>query len=232
MNGIILFCLLPFVLFGMLIAMAVMAPEIESWPILTLFSLGSIFTGFGLYFMKATQTTSQRWSGYIIHGGSLAIYILLTVVCATSWLRATRRMFLVPAGFKGDLYVLHIPSGEKFATGQWRTKYFVPSDGILITGDPLPQTMNDEYAYLLAGGRNTRITDVEMSTISDTPTNRRDRDQPIIFFPRTGSTTLRSGCTVQFEQVYVGTKADLLTSYKQTDLQSYVENHPHLCRPK
>lgn len=231
-NGIVLFGLLPFAIFGMLFAMAAMAPEIESWPILTVTCVGAILTGFGLYFTKETRTRSQRWSGYIIHSGSLAVYILLTLIWVSSWERATRRMFLLPAGFIGDVYILHIPSEQKVAAGHWRTNYLVPPDGILVTGDPMPQSMNDEYAYQLPGGRTARITDLELSTIPDTPANRRDREHPIVFFPRTGSTTLRSGCTVQFEQVYVGTKADLLTNYKEADLQSYLEHHRRLCAAK
>jgi len=231
-NGLVLFGLLPLTIFGMMLAMAAMAPEIEAWPILTIACVGAALTSLGIYFTKGAQTLPQRWSGYVVHGGSIAIYILLTVIWVSSWARTTRRMFVLPVGFKGDLYVLHNLSGQKSTTGHWRTTYLVPPDGILVTGDPMPQSMNDEYAYQLPDDRTTRITDLELTTIPDNPANRQDREHPIVFFPRTGSTTVRSGCTVQFEQVYVGTKADLLTNYKGSDLESYIEQHPRLCATK
>jgi len=47
-----------------------------------------------------------------------------------------------------------------------------------------------------------------------------------VFFPRTGKFTDANGCSVQFEQFYVGTKAHLLSQYRQIDLARYFRDHP------
>jgi uncharacterized protein DUF6843 len=229
-NGLAL-CLLLLVLSGMFLALAAMAPVVESWPLFSVASLGVVLTGFGLYFTRLAKTRRQKWIGWSLHGGSLFIYVLIAIILATSWLRATRRTFLLTDGYKGDFYVIHVHSQAHEHKNHWRTTYRVSSDGILLTDDPMPESMRDEYTYLGADGKTKPITDIELSTIPDTPQSRADLT-PIAFFPRTGSFTSRSGCNVQFEQVYIGTKADLLKNYKQTDLNSYVAAHPSLCGTK
>jgi hypothetical protein len=230
-NGLILVLML-LAICGTLIALAAMAPEIDSWPLFTFGSIGIALTTLGLYFTRLARTGKQRWIGWLVHGASLTLYVLIAVFITTSWLRATRRTFLLTDGFKGDFYVLYVPSSTPHELNRhWRTTYRIPADGILVTNDPMPESMNDKYAYVRTDGTTRQITDMEYSTISDTPQNRSDFT-PIVYFPRTGSFQSRSGCKVQYEQVYVGTKADLLANYKRSDVDSYVATHPALCSAK
>jgi hypothetical protein len=209
-----------------------MAPEIEAWPLLTFGGIGVALTFFGLYLTKLARTRKQKWAGWSIHGASFVLYILIAAVIATSWLRATRRRFLLTDGYKGDFYIIHKPSlrGQKHRT-EWRTTYWVPTDGVLVVNSPMPHSTNDEYAYTRIDGTVRRISDIEYGTVPDTPQNRADL-APIVFFPRTGSFTSQTGCTIQFEEVYVGTKANLLKNDKETNLDSYAAAHPFLCSTK
>lgn len=222
--------LLFLVLCGMFLAMAAMAPEIESWPLLSVAAIGLLLTPLGLSLTRKTLTATQHWVGLFVHGGSLIVYLLLLVFFSMSWLRATRRTFLIPDGYKGDVYVLHVSQPKPLPNiHHWRTTYRVPLDGVLVIGDPMPQSTNDDYDYEKPDGNRQEITDHEWSTVSDTAANRANTSTPIIFFPRTGSFSSRSGCTVQFEEVYVGTKSNLLTDYKQTDIDAYVTTHRIVC---
>lgn len=227
-NALVL-ALVLFVIWTVLLLLGAMAPEVDSWPLFTFGGIGLALSVFGLYLTKSAHTKRQRWVGWSIHGASLALYVLIALFITKSWLSATRRTFLLTEGYKGDFYVLHVSSRKPHKyQRRWRTTYRVPADGVLVTNDPMPESMNDEYAYVRTDGTTQRITDMEYSTVSDTPQNRSDLT-PIMFFPRTGGFQSRSGCSVQFEQVYIGTKADLLANYKQTDLDSYLAAHPELC---
>jgi hypothetical protein len=227
-NGLVLGLVL-LAIWGTLVALAAMAPEVESWPLFTFGGIGVVLSAVGLYLTKLARTKKQRWVGWSIHGGSLALYVLVAVFITKSWLSATRRTFLLTDGYNGDFYVIHVAAQKPHKQqSHWRTTYAVPSDGVLVIDDPMPQSTNDEYTYVRADGRTQRIADMEYSTVPDTPQNRADLT-PIMYFPRTGGFQSRSGCHVQFEEVYIGTKADLLKSYKQTDLDSYLAVHPTIC---
>jgi hypothetical protein len=58
------------VICGTLAALAVMAPEIEAWPLLTFGGIGVALTFFGLYLTKSARTRKQKWAGWSIHGAS------------------------------------------------------------------------------------------------------------------------------------------------------------------
>ena len=45
-----------------------------------------------------------------------------------------------------------------------------------------------------------------------------------MFFPRSGKFISSTGCSVEYQLFYVGTKAHLLREYKQLDLSAYLKD--------
>jgi hypothetical protein len=86
-----------------------------------------------------------------------------------------------------------------------------------------------EYDYQTDTGRLERIRNFWPTTIHRTPENLADDRDVGVFFPRTGKFTDSTGCSVEYQLFYVGTKAHLLTKYKQLDITAYLRQHPAAC---
>jgi hypothetical protein len=86
-----------------------------------------------------------------------------------------------------------------------------------------------EYDYQMETGKLERIRNFWRSTIHPTAKNlANDRDIGV-FFPRTGKFTDPKGCSLEYQLFYVGTRAHLLTKYKQLDISAYLQDHPVGC---
>src|SRR5580692_6567848 len=97
-------------LYAILSVLAAFAAGIESWPLVTLASLLAL--GFALSVVsypmaKQAPQRLKRWLGYGVNDGALLVYLTLVAGVAVIWLQTARRLFLVPAGFQGELYLVH-----------------------------------------------------------------------------------------------------------------------------
>jgi hypothetical protein len=94
-------------------------------------------------------------------------------------------------------------------------------------GPVLHEWTTDEYYYVTNTGRLKRIC--ELWSLPDpppTPQNlSNDRDVGISF-GSSGTSTDSKGCTVEYQQFYVGTKAHIWTGYHSRDFSQYLRDHP------
>jgi ABC-type transport system involved in multi-copper enzyme maturation permease subunit len=218
-------------LYGIMLALAVIAPEISGWPLYILLPLGVALSVVGL---MSAKTVASRWSrriAYLANGGALAFDLLMIFGFAALFISSTKERFLIPDGYKGDVYVVYnAPDGEPLAKTRWAVTYRIPKDGVLRVQGVMTRTWTrTEYDYQMDTGNLKRIRNFWPTTIHPTPENlANDRDVGV-FFPRSGTFTDPTGCSVEYQQFYVGTKAHLLGKYQELDLYSYLQKHPAGC---
>ena len=219
------------VLYGMMLALAVIAPEISSWPLFTVVFTGLVLSVVGLRVTRPFASRGWRIFGYVFHGGILAINAAIIVGVAVLYFGSTTEKFLIPQGYKGDVYVIYNASdGVPEQRTRRQVTYSIPFDGILRTRGSMDRDFTkSEYFYQSPDGTLEKIRDFWPVTIPETPENLSNDNDVGVFFPRTGTGTYSDDCAIEYSQFYVGTKAFLLTKYKGKDLSEYVREHPGAC---
>jgi|SRR4051794_8489411 hypothetical protein len=223
--------LLLVVLYSMMLALAVLAPEISGWPLYILLGIGLALSVTGLRFTKDVVSRASRRITFAVNGCVLAFDLMMVFGLAALYFGSTKERFLIPEGYRGDVYVVYsAQDGESLNETRWAVTYRIPKDGILRVRGPLKHNWTrTEYFYQLETGNLERIRNFWPSTIHPTPENlTNDRDMGV-FFPRTGTSTDLAGCSTEFQLFYVGTKAHLLTTYKSLDIHRYLRSHPVGC---
>jgi len=223
--------LLLLVLYAIELALAVLAPEISGWPLYILLPLGLALSVLGLRFAKGVASRASRRIACLVNGCALVLDLVIVCGFAALFISSTKEQFLIPNGYKGDVYVVYGASdGESLNKTRWAVTYRIPKDGVLRVQGPMPRTWaRTEYDYQMEAGSLERIRNFWPSTIHPTAENlANDRDIGV-YFPRTGSFTDPKGCSVEYQLFYVGTKAHLLTKYKQIDISAYLQDHPVEC---
>jgi hypothetical protein len=218
-------------LYGIMLALAVLAPEISGWPLFILLPLGLALSVLGLRFTKDVASRTWRGIAYLVNGCALAFDLIIIFGFAALFVSSTKERFLIPDGYKGDVYVVYgAPDGESLNKTRWAVPYRIPKYGVLRAQGPMARTWTrTEYDYQMETGNLKRIRNFWPSTIHPTPENlANDRDIGV-FFPRTGTSIDPKGCSVEYQLFYVGTKTHLLTRYKQLDISAYLQDHPVGC---
>ena len=206
------------VLFGTLLALSVLAPEISSWQLLTLLAIGVPISVVGLWLTKNLGSGVWRWLGLIINGAAIALYAAIIIGIGILLIKTTNRRFIIPEGYKGDVYIFYNDPTGKPATHDASITFRVPSDGILFTTAPMVGWLTrDEYYLQNRNGTQRRIENLWSTTVQRTPENLANDKEIGIFFPRSGIIADSTGCTVKYEEFYVGTKAYLLSGYAERD---------------
>jgi 2-amino-4-hydroxy-6-hydroxymethyldihydropteridine diphosphokinase len=223
-----------YLLYAILSALAAFAAGIVGWiwyVLGALFLLGIGLSIFLLFRTRRVRSTTGRRIGYFINVLPALIYLLFLVGILLLTIKTTRRRFIINGHYQGTVYVLHTQhAGKTGIKGFWRTTYYVPADGVLVTSDPgIPGFVSDEYDYLEANGHLTRLKDFDPGTMPDTPENRANDKDYGVYFPRGGSIGTTDGCTVEDEEVYVGTSAYLLARNKELNIDAYLRAHPEVC---
>lgn len=196
-----------------LTALAAFAAGVTTWPLFVLFGIGLVLAAVSLPLTRSVPAKRMRWLGYVLNGGPLLIYLATLVIGATVWLHMTRRLFLVPAGFQGDLYLVHDANhGQKAREGYLRTTYSFPSDGVLETRDPAPTAFSDEYEYIYPDGHVQKLNDAGPGTLQDTPENRANAREVVTYFGRTSSNG-PNDCSI--EEISIGTRSFLLSRHNE-----------------
>jgi hypothetical protein len=208
------------VLFGTLLALSVLAPEISSWQLLTLLAIGVPISVVGLWLPKNLGSSVWRWLGLIINGAAIALYaaIIIGIGVGVLLIKTTNRRFIIPEGYKGDVYIFYSDPTGKPAPHDASITFRVPSDGILFTTAPIVGGWTrDEYYFQNRNGTQRRIENLWSTTVQRTPENLANDKDIGIFFPRSGTIGDSTGCTVKYEEFYVGSKAYLLSGYTEKD---------------
>ncbi len=226
--------LLALVLYAMMLALAVIAPWISSWPLFTVVLTGLVLSIVALRFTRPLASRGWRISGYVLHGGIFAINAAIVLGVASLYFGSTTENFLIPEGYKGDVYVIYNASdGVPEQRTRWQIIYVIPFDGVLRTRGSMTRNFTEsKYFYQRPDGTLEKIRNFWPVTIPETRENLTNEKDVGVFFPRTGTGTYSHDCAIEYEQFYVGTKAFLLTKYKGKDLSEYVREHPGACSGK
>jgi uncharacterized protein DUF6843 len=224
-------CLLLLVIYSMMLALAVLAPEISGWPLYVLLPIGLALSIAGLRFTKGVISRVSRRAASVLNGCALVLDLLIILGLATMFFGSTKERFLIPDGYRGDVFVVYgAQDGEVLNKSHGEVTYRIPEDGILRTRQPMLRGWTrTEYYYLRRDTSLERIRNFWPTTIHPSPENLADDKDIGVYFPRTGTFTDSTGCSVQYQQFYVGTKAHLLSKYKENNLVRYVRDHPGAC---
>jgi hypothetical protein len=218
LANLVVAALVILVLFGTLLALSVLAPEISSWQLLTLLAIGVPISVVGLWFTRNLGSGVWRWLGLIINGAAIALYAAIIIGIGVLLIKITNRRFIIPEGYKGDVYIFYREPTGNAPTHDASITFRVPSDGILFTTAPMVGGWTkDEYYFQTRNGTQRRIENVWRTTVQRTPENLANNNDIGIFFPRSGTIGDSTGCTVKYEEFYVGTKAYLLSGYAEKD---------------
>ncbi|NYF90648.1 hypothetical protein RBB79_13640 [Tunturiibacter empetritectus] len=224
-NVVVCVLLIVFIYF-ILIALGAFAAGVTTWPLFVLFATGSVLTAISLPLTRSVPTKRKRRLGYALNGCTLVIYCALLCTGVSIWLHTTRRLFLVPAGFQGDLYVVHaLDHGQKVHKNYLRTTYLFSNDGVLETQDPAPTAFSDEYAYVYPDGHLKKIGDAGPSTLPDTPENRANTTEVVTYFARSLTPIGPNDCAM--EEISIGTRSFLLS--RRFDGPAPDKTHPGIC---
>ena len=74
LANLVVAALVILVLYGTLLALSVLAPEISGWQLLTLLAIGVPISVVGLWLAKNLGSRAWRWLGLIINGAPIALY--------------------------------------------------------------------------------------------------------------------------------------------------------------
>ncbi len=219
-------------MFGFLVALSVLAPEISTWPIVATLVCGVSLSVAALLYARKVRPGRSRIFSNVLNGSAMSLHVIVIGLFLSLFLSATSETYIIPASYQGDIYVIFdTPDGEPAQTGYHKVTYHIPSDGILRTRMLMPQSWtHTEYFFRSSDGSLHRINNLWLTTIQKTPENVANTTDVGVFFPRSGSTADVNGCPVRFHEFYVGTKANLLTAYKERDLYPYLHQHPMNCR--
>jgi len=221
--------LLVVLVYGVLIALAAFAAGLASWSLFLLAglpALGAVLSVASWPLTLAAPKRLNRWLGYGVNGGALLVYLTLFIGAGVIWLQTTHRTFLVPAGFQGELYVVHDSRPTHKARYSFRrTTYQFPSNGVLETPDPAPSNFSDEYRYLYPNGRTQKLKDAGPGTLQDTPENRANTTETVTYFARMSPPIGPNDCYL--EEISIGTRAFLLT--KRPTPKPPNITHPGIC---
>jgi hypothetical protein len=138
---------------------------------------------------------------------ALTVLALLLTLSSSS---ADPEVHLIPAGYVGEVTIAYrAANGARAAWEGGARLYRIPRNGILLT-QAEPNT-GATPAFFAVGRDGTRVAiRVWRSPVDDTPENRASPDVEI-FYPRQGRMQgLRLPCVIEFDQYFVGTRAQLL----------------------
>lgn len=224
-------CFLLLALYAIMLALSVIAPEISGWPLFIALPVGVVLSIIGLRFARGVASRIWRYVSYCVNGGILTLHLFIIFGLAFLFTSSTKERFLIPGGYKGDVYVIYrVRDGETVNKTRLAVTYRIPKDGVLRVQEPMVRTWTrTEYDYQTETGKLEPIRNFWPTTIHRTPENLADDRDLGVFFPRSGKFTSSTGCSVEYRLFYVGTKAHLLREYKQLDISAYLEQHPGAC---
>jgi hypothetical protein len=122
--------LLILVVYGMMLLLAVITPEISGWALVILLPICFVLSVMGLRFAKTAASRASGWLAFIVNACSLAFSSLIILSLAAMFVGSTNEAILIPDGYKGDIYVLYSSrDGEVLNKTRWRVTYRIPIGG-------------------------------------------------------------------------------------------------------
>lgn len=141
--------------------------------------------------------------------------------------RAEAEVHLIPAGYTGSVTIaFRAANGRPAAREADARLYEIPASGVLVTQEDLNVGSSPAWRFFVVSstGERTRVTQIWTSTVPDTPENRANTSIEV-FYPRRGR--LQRGalsCDVEYDQYFVGTRAQALANDQMADLRRLQQN--------
>ncbi|WP_419806368.1 hypothetical protein [Terriglobus sp.] len=160
--------------------------------------------------------------------GAILLLACVAEVLLTKHDTVTRRRFLIPQSFSGQVYLIHTGAyNGPDAAGDRVQTMSVPGSGVLVTTDRMPTRYEDTYSDVTPSGRLAQLQVQELGVIQDTPASRNDPHR-LVFNPNAGILELPN-CKIFAESFYVGTRRFLLQDHTSDVLENFAETHPEVC---
>lgn len=214
-------------IFAVISALAAFAAGVEAWPAYVLLPIGISIT---ILAMSSVLTQSARKlsrASLAINGVISVFYIVLFLGFGLMRLRSTRRLFLVPAQYRGNLYLVHSPRVNVEQRWHWKRKvYTFSSTGLLQTDDPEPTFFSDEYELVFPDGHRVSVPDAGPGTLPNTPENLANDVDVVAYFPRTTSGSGLLQCVA--DEISIGTRTFLLSLKREPPMPALP--NPDICR--
>ena len=217
---------------AMFFAIRAFAAYVRAWPLTIAMFVGFVCSLVGILIAKRTNLQVPRRIGLIVNGSILTLHSIILVCVVATLVGIPRQLYLIPQGYMGEIYVVHgVVDGEPEKRVFRESTYRIPRDGILRTQAPIIRGLTTTaYYYVRDDGTLERIRYAWYTTISRTPDNLANDKDIGIFFPRVGKYHDDSqGCSVEYVEFYVGTKAYLLSKDQRLDMVRYLREHPVKC---
>lgn len=134
--------------------------------------------------------------------------------------RAVPEIHLIPGAYAGQVTIaFRAANGEPISDEGGARLYKIPENGILLTqaAPNLGSSPARNFFTLAKDGERVPITRIWASTVADSPENRATTAVEI-FYPRRGRVQAgRLPCDVEFDQYFIGTRAQLLARNELND---------------
>jgi uncharacterized protein DUF6843 len=218
-------------IYAILGALAAFASAVSSWPIPVFLGSGLVASVVALRLRKNATSAAQRAAALTLNLSALGFDLLVVVGLALMVVTTTKKRFLIPDGYKGDVVILHSVRDAEPLNKNWRgITYRIPTDGFLRTSDPVMKGLTTEtYYYERKDGSLQRIPTFQSGAIHQAPENPANDHNVQVLHRGSGSFTDFTGCSVELEEFFVGTEAYLMSGYRQADLSRYLHDHPGTC---
>ncbi len=195
------------------LALAVIAPEINIYPLVGTLAVGLPLAGLGLFL----ALRRRRWAAAVINGVVSLGHLGVATVVFGPMLLARNVTYLLPDGCTGEVAIVFaVPGGIPEETGHGGVVFRIPQDGLLLTASKPPDSswVRPHYLHQKHDGSLEPIADRWHTTIQDTPENRADRTVGIYLQTGIGSVAF-GDCKFSFQDFRVGTMAQHL-DYRST----------------
>jgi hypothetical protein len=219
-------------LLEIMMALAVLAPYVTTWPLPILLACGVLISVVAMRALRRIERGKARLFGDLLNGSAFALYVLVVVAIGWDFFSATKERFIIPEDYQGEVYVVHgVAGGAGEERSFYRTEtYRIPKNGVLLSQVPMNTSgTRPEYFYESNDGRLTKIKNAWYSTIQRTPENLADNKNVGMYFPRTAGGADDRGCKWSADLFEIGTPSYLLANHPPIDLNAYLKSYSASC---
>lgn len=201
------------------------------WAFFLLAPAGIALSIMGFRFAGQTPRVIARGISYAINSSALALNASVVVGTFYLFLSITDKGIIIPEGYSGTIYIFYDVKAGKAVDKTFRNMTLpIPYDGILWVRDPMfTGWTRTTYFYSWPGGILQRLSGSWPDGTRQMNDILQSDNQIGVFFPRAGGLTI-NGCTAEFEQFTVGTRAELSAHHEDDEtLPAYLRSHPEVC---
>ena len=163
------------------------------------------------------------------------IVVLVAVTLAAQQQRAAPEIHLIPDGYVGLVTIAFRAANGTAPRREGEARvYEIPTTGILLTQEEPNVGLSPAWSFVIVSGTGTRtpVAGIWSASVPDTLENRASGAVEVFNLRRGRLQAGRLPCDVEYQQYFVGTRAQLLDDDGMTELrrlQPYLQANFH-CR--